>query len=104
VFPHLPARIAREASVALPWSKAFDASTHLSLAWREVLPVAKVRQIAPRLFRVHPLRAGDALQPGAAIVGAEDQPASLPFVTLDDRLAQAAERECFTVVRPGRAA
>ena len=51
-------------------------------------------------LRVHPLRAADALQLAAAIVAAEDQPADLPFVTLDDRLALAAEREGFTVVRP----
>jgi predicted nucleic acid-binding protein len=49
------------------------------------------------------LRAADAQQLAAAIVGSEDQPATLPFVTLDDRLAQSAEREGFVVVRPGAA-
>jgi hypothetical protein len=76
----------------------------LSMAWREVQPVGRVRQVATRLLRVHPLRAGDALQLGAAIVASEDQPATLPIVTLDDRLAQAAEREGFMVLRPDRAA
>jgi predicted nucleic acid-binding protein len=76
----------------------------LSMSWREVQPVGRVRQIATRLLRVHPLSAGDALQLGAAIVASEDQPATLPFVTLDERLARAAEREGFAVVQPDRAA
>ena len=76
----------------------------LSLAWREVSPVAKVRQVATRLLRVHPLRAAAALQLAAAIVAAEEQPSTLPLVTLDDRLAQAAEREGFAPVRPDRTA
>ncbi len=76
----------------------------LSIGWREVQPAGHLRQIATRLLRVHPLRAADALQLAAAIVASEDQPASLQFVTLDDRLALAAEREGFTVVRPDLAA
>ncbi len=83
---------------------ALDRLDKLSLAWAEVEPGQRVRQVAFRLLRVHPLRAADALQLAAAIVASEDQPASLPFVTLDDRLALAAEREGFTVVRPELAA
>jgi hypothetical protein len=83
---------------------ALDRLDALSLVWTEVEPGRRVRQVAVRLLRVHPLRAADALQLAAAIVASEDQPASLPFVTLDDRLAQAAEREGFTVIRPGPAA
>ena len=75
----------------------------LSLAWREVSPVAKVRQVATRLLRVHPLRAADTLQLAAAIVAAEEQPSTLQLVTLDDRLAEAAEREGFRIVRADRA-
>ena len=83
---------------------ALDRLDALSLVWTEVEPGQRVRQVAVRLLRVHPLRAADALQLAAAIVAAEDQPASLQFVTLDDRLAQAAEREGFTVIRPDRTA
>jgi hypothetical protein len=72
----------------------------LSKSWREVQPLARVRMVAIRLLRGHPLRAGDAWQLSAAIIASEDNPATLPFVTLDDRLAQAAEREGFTVIRP----
>ena len=75
----------------------------LSTEWREIQPVKRVQQLATRLLRVHPVRAADALQLAAAIIASEDQPATLPFVTLDDCLAQAAEREGFPVVRPDRA-
>lgn len=74
-----------------------------ALAWQELQPTALVRQTAVRLLRVHPLRTGDALQLAAAIVASEGHPATLAFVTLDDRLALAAEREGFAVVRPGPA-
>jgi len=72
----------------------------LARSWREVQPVTAVRKTAIRLLRVHPLRTPDALQLGAAIVAAEGHPATLPIVTLDERLAQAAEREGFPVSRP----
>lgn len=55
---------------------------------------------AARLLRVHPLCAADALQLAAARMAAEDRPETLPFVTLDDRLALAAQREGFEVIRP----
>lgn len=72
----------------------------LARAWREVQPVTAVRETAIRLLRVHPLRTADALQLAAAIVAAEGHPASLALVTLDERLAQAGEREGFVIVRP----
>jgi len=83
--------------------RALDRLDRMSLEWTQVEPAQRVRQVAFRLLRVHPLRAADALQLAAAIAATEGQPASLPFVTLDDRLAKAAEREGFEVVRPERA-
>jgi hypothetical protein len=50
-----------------------------------------------RLLRVHPLRAGGALQLAAAIIAADFQPNALEFVTLDARQADAAEREGFRI-------
>lgn len=72
----------------------------LSGAWHEVEPSGRLRATARRLLRVHPLRAADALQLAAAIVAANGAPESLPFLTLDRRLADAAEREGFPIVRP----
>lgn len=70
----------------------------LRAGWTEIEPSVVLRESALRLLRVHPLRAADALQLAAASVAAEGQPRSLPFVTLDDHLAVAADREGFPVV------
>jgi uncharacterized protein len=70
----------------------------LAQRWHEIQPVQSVRVAARRLLRVHRLRAADALQLAAAVVAAEGNPASLEIVTHDDRLADAARREGFSVV------
>ncbi len=51
-----------------------------------------------RFLRVHPLRAADALQLAAAFTASERRPASLEIVTLDERLADAARKEGFTLI------
>lgn len=65
--------------------------------WNEIQPGEAARRTARRLLRVHNLRAADALQLAAALVGAEGHPASLEIVTLDDRFTAAARREGFVV-------
>ncbi len=95
------ARLEREGALdAAPISLALSRLAHLSDGWHVIEAGNRVRTLAERLLRVHPLRAGDALQLAAAIVAAEDQPASLAFVTLYERLADAASREGFPIVRP----
>lgn len=95
-------RMEREERLDVPGTaNAIERLDELVRAWQEVQPVDRIRQTATRLLRVHGLRAADALQLGAAIAAAEDQPSSLNLVTLDDRLARAAEREGFKVVMPG---
>ena len=70
-----------------------------SLSWQEVLPTDAVRSTAQRLLRVHALRVADSLQLAAAVVAAEHDPVSLPLVSLDERLCDAAAREGFAIVR-----
>ena len=95
------ARLERDGSLPAPsMGDAVRRLDALASGWQEVQPVGLVRQVAIRLLRVHPLRTADALQLAAAAVAAEDHPSTMPFVTLDERLAQAAEREGFPVVRP----
>ncbi|MGH3039074.1 MAG: type II toxin-antitoxin system VapC family toxin [Gaiellaceae bacterium] len=79
---------------------AFDRLRRLVEEWVEVQPGEALRQAAVRLVRVHPLRAADALQLAAAIDASERSTAALPFVTLDNRLAEAARREGFSVLVP----
>lgn len=96
------ARLEREGLLdAAGLSQTLERLVDLELSWSEVQPIERLRIHATRLLRVHPLRASDSLQLAAAIVAAEDQPRTLPFVTLDDRLALAAQREGFPVVDPG---
>ncbi len=68
--------------------------------WSEVTAIEMVRRHAERIVESHPVRAADALQIGAAVVAAEDNPAALEFVTFDEDLAHAAEREGFSVLGP----
>jgi len=78
-----------------------EATTRVESFWKgvhvvTVVDAAKVR--AKRLLEVHPLSAGDALQLGAALAVAVDDPLEWEFVTLDARLATAARREGFAVI------
>ena len=77
---------------------AFDRLKQLASGWHEVDPSDIVRETAMRLLRVHPLRAADALQLAAALIAAEQRPASLEMLTLDERLASAARKEGFAVI------
>jgi hypothetical protein len=83
----------REASGALGELQA------LATRWSQVDPAHDLHDLACRFLRVHPLRAADACQLAAAFLASERRPRTLAFVTLDDRLADAAEREGFRVVR-----
>jgi uncharacterized protein len=80
--------------------RALERLRSLINAWQEILPSEAVRSTAQRLLRVHPFRAADSLQLAAAIIAAEHEPATLEFVSLDDRLNEAASREGFRVVQP----
>ena len=68
--------------------------------WSEVTTLENVRAHAEKIVEIHPLKASDAMQLGAAIVAAEEHPETLNFVTLDARLAEAAEKEGFRVLGP----
>lgn len=77
---------------------AHDALGDLASLWVEVPPTEPVRDDARRLVRVHDLRAADAFQLAAARIAADGDADSLPFVTLDERLATAASREGFPIL------
>ena len=66
--------------------------------WDEIASVQSVRARALRLLGTHSLRAADALQLAAALVFCDERTESLPFVCLDDRLADAARKERFPVI------
>jgi len=70
-------------------------------SWQVIQPTSRVRAVAVRLLRLHPLRSANALQLAAALEASENEPPTLPFVTLDERLARSAVREGFPVVELG---
>jgi predicted nucleic acid-binding protein len=67
-------------------------------SWNEVVQYDAVRARARRLLESHSLRAADALHLAAALVVFEERPAGIEFVTFDNRLAEAADKEGFTVL------
>jgi len=91
----------RERSGVLTPEGASEALATLELLagdWSEVPPSDRLRDDARRLVRVHDLRTAAAFQLAAARAASDEQPESLPFVTLDERLALAARREGFSVL------
>jgi uncharacterized protein len=76
---------------------ALGALEALAESWHEVQPTSELRGRAMRLLRVHPLRAADALQLAAALAASSENPATLPLLTSDDRLRDAAQKEGFDV-------
>ena len=70
----------------------------LAQSSEEVPPTVRIRRLAQRLLRVHPLKGAHALQLAAALAIAKDDPSSIGFVCLDDRLNQAAAREGFRLL------
>ena len=93
------ARVERQGTFDTPSaSEAFARLTSFAETWHEIEPGRAVRETAQRLLRVHDLRAADSLQLASAFWASEVHPSTLQIVTLDDRLAQAAQREGFDVV------
>ena len=66
--------------------------------WTAVEDTRLVDRRARRLLAVHSLRAADALHLAAALIACDERTKMLPFVTLDERLADAARREGFLVL------
>jgi uncharacterized protein len=79
-------------------SKAWKRLEWIRSEWDEIDPSTRVRETAIRFLRVHSLRAGDAFQLAAAFVASENNPSTLEFVCLDQRLADAASKEGFRVL------
>jgi len=91
----------REGNLTTAEASALLAGLHaLSRTWYEVQPDRRVKELARRLLRVHPLRAADGLQLASALAAAEEVPSSIGFVCLDARLNQAASREGFAILPP----
>jgi predicted nucleic acid-binding protein len=79
--------------------QAFHELERLRLRWTEIAPLNEVRDTAERLLGIHGLRAADSLQLAAALVWCNGHPKGRAFISGDDKLLDAAEKEGFNVVR-----
>lgn len=79
--------------------RATECLDRLARCWIEVGPLEIVRSAAERCLRLHRLRTADAFQLAAALVACRFEPGQLPFVCADSRLAEAANKEGFPVIR-----
>lgn len=91
------ARQAREGSAPSQIAESYRMLEELSRDWREISPSEQLRRAAIRALKSHALRAGDALQLGAALLASGFEAHTVRFRTEDRRLKQAAEREGFVV-------
>ena len=92
------ARLEREGADPDKIEAAFRNLEGMLVAGGEVMPSESIQTNAIRILRMHPLRAGDALQLAAAFHASEGHPPSLEFVCLDARLCLAAAKEGFRVL------
>jgi len=91
-------RLLRDGSLHEPAAQEAESRLdELVRACHVVIDVEAVKVLATRLLRLHPLRAFDALQLGAALHWAEGHPQGRALHTFDQRLATAAAREGFLV-------
>lgn len=98
-------RLEREGRLSEPgFRDALARLRALAVTWLEVAPGDSVRTAAERMLGTHPLRAGDALQLGAALVWRGDSTEPTEFVCRDVRLRDAAAREAFVLLPEERAA
>jgi len=88
-----PERQAPAAGRAFP--DLYQWLAQIASGWVVVEPCPELKATAVRMLRMHALRAADALQLAAALIACRYDPSSLAFVTRNDRLALAADREGF---------
>jgi len=69
----------------------------LACGWLIIHESPTIAPSACRLLELHPLRAADALQLAAALEACEHNPLGFPFITADQRLADAARQMGFLV-------
>lgn len=72
--------------------------TQLSMAWSEVEPSEKLRQLSRQLLLRQDIRAADTFQLAGAIIWAEGDFEGRGFVTLDRKLRSAAQSEGFNII------
>lgn len=93
----LSRRLRERAMTRRAFDDARGRAERLFAALSHVVALEQVSERAIRLLDLHDLRATEALQLAAALVASGERPQTMPFATLDQRLATAARAEGFPV-------
>jgi predicted nucleic acid-binding protein len=92
------ARLRREGALSgAALQASLDRLSELLLSWREIQPSDSVRHLAAEQLDRFAIRAGDALQLGAALVWSKHRPRGRLFVSNDEILSAAARESGFDV-------
>ncbi len=67
----------------------------MNKSWIQIRATQALETEVMRVLRLHPLRCADAIQLASAILASDKSTSSLVFVTLDQKLQLAAEKEGF---------
>ncbi len=67
--------------------------------WTEVAPLEEARALAERLLGAYPLRAADALRLAAALIWCKRYPRGKTFISGDEKLLEAAEKEGRDIIK-----
>jgi len=93
------ARLEKEGVMSEPLSRQVQVRLKsLASTWIEVLPSDQLKNLSVKFPYLYQLRAGDAAQLAAAIIGFSNQPHGQRFLSFDLRLCRAAQREGFELV------
>jgi uncharacterized protein len=91
-------RLERENKISLLHrQKAEKRLETLEKIWKEIQPIARIKELARTFPALHALKAADSLQIAAALVWCKEKPKNKDFVSGDDRLLKAAQKVGFTI-------
>ena len=89
------ARREREVGAVPAIQEGFRRLSSMARGWHVIEPTMAVKEASKRMLRVHPLRSQDAAQLAAAVVAHSQLGMPFPFLTFDEKLSLAAQREGF---------
>ena len=98
VISALTRRLREKSIKPIEFSRAKQQLAALEKAWSEVISVKRVRERARRLLEIHPLRAADSLQLGAALLTSEETLKASPLSLWIGGWAMPQKKKGFTLL------
>ena len=92
------ARIRRENNItSAQRQKAEKRLETIEKIWREIQPVARVKELARTFPALYSLKAADSMQLASALVWCQEKPKNRDFISGDEKLIKVAEAVGFTI-------